>query len=89
MPVEEKTNYFRVRQRPPSQFTQFRTPTWAAKVASATSRGSKVVVGRTTKGEWKVQSVIIRKRKGVGKTRAVALAKKIRCKIEKECASRV
>ena len=85
MPVEEKTNYWRVRQRPPSQFTSYRTPVWAAKVAGGISKGAKVVMGMTKKGDWRIQSIIIRKRKGIGKTRAVSLAKRIRCKIEKEC----
>lgn len=85
MPVEETRDYFRVRQRPPSQFTQFRTPEWATHVADSISQGSKIVMGRTTKGEWKIQSVIIRKRKGIGESKARALAKKIRCDIERRC----
>lgn len=67
MPVEEKKNFYRVRQRSPSLFIKFRTPAWASRVAGTESRGSRVVMGTTKTGSWKVQSVIIRKRKGIGK----------------------
>jgi hypothetical protein len=60
----------------------FRTPEWAKLVANSKVRGSEVVVGKTTKGVWKVQSVLIRKRKGITKTKAVRIAKQIRLEIE-------
>jgi hypothetical protein len=84
MVVDETEKYWRVRQRSPSRFVKFRVPMWALLAANTTSRGAKVVMGKTKKGGWLVQSILIRKRKGVGRARAVVLAKKIRAKIEKK-----
>lgn len=82
--AHETENFFRVRQRPRSQFKAYRIPAWSANVANSVSKGSKIVMGQTKKGEWKIQSIIIQKHKGVGKSRAVTLAKKIRNKLEKK-----
>lgn len=85
MRVDETANYYRVRQKTPKMFVKIRTPQWASVVADSVSKGSKTVMGKTAKGTWKVQSVIIRKRKGIGKTKAIVLARQVRCKIDREC----
>jgi len=81
--VDETPTYFRVRFRMPHQFTTCRVPEWARKVAESVSRGAKVVTCKNANGEWKVQSVIIKKGYGKTKTDAMRLAKRIVRKIEK------
>lgn len=80
--VDETPTFFRVRFRMPYQFITCRTPEWGMKAAQSISKGSKVVTCKNAKGEWLVQSVMIRK--GYGKTKADAkrLAKAIVRKIE-------
>lgn len=86
MPTIKKTtkegDFFHVRFRQPGRFTQVRTPGWAARVAQSVSSGAKVRMGRTSAGNWLVQSVLIKT--GHGKTHADAkrLARQIRDEIE-------
>lgn len=81
--VDETPTFFRVRMRQPGRFVTCRVPEWAMKVSESVSKGSKVTMCRNAKGEWKVQSVLIKK--GFGKTKrdAKSLGIKIRNKIEK------
>ena len=80
--VDETPTYFRIRFRMPYQFVTHRVPEWARTVSESISKGSKVVVGKNVKGEWKVQSVMIRKGYGKTKTDAKKLATRIVRKIE-------
>lgn len=81
--VHETTKFYRVRQRSPYLFSRYSVPSWASDVAGSVSKGSKVVMGKTKKTKkWRIQSIIIAKRRGLNKIRAVSLARKIRNKIE-------
>jgi hypothetical protein len=81
--VHTTKGYYRVRQRSPSQFKLFRVPRWTSNVAGSVSKGSKIVMGKTKKtNKWRIQSIIIAKRKGLNKLQAVKLAKRIRTKLE-------
>lgn len=81
--VHETSKYYRVRQRSPSLFNKYSVPSWASDVAGSVSKGSKIVMGKTKKtNKWRIQSIIIAKRKGLNKLQAVKLAKRIRTKLE-------
>jgi hypothetical protein len=54
-------DFYHVRFREPSRFSEVRTPGWAARVAQSVSDGAKVRMGRTPAGNWLVQSVLIKK----------------------------
>jgi len=81
--VDETPTFFRVRFRMPYPFITCRVPEWARKASQSVSKGSKVVTCKDAKGEWKVQSVMIRKGYGKTKPDAMRLAKAIVNKIEK------
>lgn len=77
----DRENFYGVRFRPPSQFEEYRTPLWATHVADSISRNSEVVMGRTSAGNWLVQSVLITKAYH-SKREAKQLAKRIVQEIE-------
>lgn len=78
--VEAEGEYYHVRFREPSDFSEIRTPGWATVVAEDVTPGSKVRMGqRKTSGEWVVQSVLIPGEAGKAQARrdARAILKKI------------
>lgn len=77
----ETEDFFHIRFRNPSQFTQIRTPDWADRVSDSVSKGSEVRMGRTSSGNWLVASVLIKKAHHDGWD-ARRLAKRIVEKIE-------
>ncbi|MFW5934386.1 MAG: hypothetical protein ACOCQL_00890 [Halolamina sp.] len=75
--VELEGEYYHVRFRDPDEFSEIRTPDWAAEVAAEIETGSKV---RTGSDDWVVQSVLIPE--SVGKSTARSKAKQILEKLE-------
>lgn len=80
--VTREGENFHVRFRPPAQFTRIRTPAWAARVADSISKRAKVRMGRTSAGNWFVQSVLIEQSGGKSKRDARRLARRIVKEIE-------
>lgn len=79
--VELEGEYYHVRFRDPDEFSEIRTPEWAAEAAEDVESGSKVRTGRRTgSDEWVVQSVLIPE--AVGKSDARSRAERIIEKIE-------
>lgn len=80
--VTKEGDFFHVRFRQPGRFDTIRTPDWAANVARSVSKGAEVRMGRTSAGNWFVQSVLL-KPKGIrDKNHARSLAARIRKKID-------
>lgn len=79
--VAREGDFISVRFREPSRFSTIRTPGWAARVAQTESKGAKVRTGRTSAGNWLVQSVLIRRARGKSKRDARRLARRIQRKI--------
>lgn len=78
--VETEGEYYHVRFRDPSDFSEIRTPGWASVVAEDVMTGSKVRMGkRKTSDAWVVQSVLIPSEVGKAQARrdAQAILKKI------------
>ncbi|WP_049979422.1 hypothetical protein [Halolamina rubra] len=74
--VELEDEYYHVRFRDPDEFSEIRTPDWAAEVAEEIETGSKVRTGhRKGSHDWDVQSVLIPE--SVGKSDARSAAKRI------------
>jgi len=89
--VDVTPNYYRCRQRDPNLFTELRYPEWARRIADKQVKGAKVITGRLkkkvrVKGKpryvWKVQSVLIPRKRGMNRERAVRAARRIRKKVE-------
>lgn len=78
--VTEEGNFISVRLRDPSQFKLIKTPAWATKVAESVTKGSKVRMGQTPKGNWLIQTILIPKQRG--KVKARSMGRKIQRKIE-------
>lgn len=78
--ITEEGNFISVRLRDPGQFKIIRTPTWAVKVAESVTKGSKVRMGQTPKGNWLIQTILIPKARG--KVKARSMGRKIQKKIE-------
>jgi hypothetical protein len=58
--VEKADEYWHVRFRDPDEFSEIRTPDWAAAAAESVYEGSEVRTGhRPGSDEWVVQSVLI------------------------------
>lgn len=58
--VELEDEYYHVRFRDPDDFSEIRTPDWAAEVAEDVEKGSEVRTGRREgSDDWVVQSVLI------------------------------
>lgn len=58
--VEKSDNYYHVRYRDPDDFSEIRTPDWAADVAGSVVEGSEVRTGKQEgDDDWEVQSVLI------------------------------
>jgi hypothetical protein len=75
--------FWRNRVRDPNLFTTCRTPEWARRVAESISKGSKVVTCKLKNGEWKVQTILIKKERHT-KSDARRLSQRILDKIEKQ-----
>jgi len=85
--VDITENYYRCRQRSPKLFSTFTSPAWANRIAGSEIGGAKVIRGRLkkkVKGKyvWKVQSVLIPKKRGMNRERAVKAARRIRKKVD-------
>ena len=79
--VELEGEYYHVRFRDPDEFSEIRTPDWAAEVAAEVRDGSEVRTGHRSDGDdWVVQSVLIPE--SAGKSTARSAAKRILEKIE-------
>ena len=79
--VELEGEYYHVRFRDPDEFSEIRTPEWAAEAAADVVPGSKVRTGhRRGSDEWVVQSVLIPE--SVGKSTARTRAKQVIEKLE-------
>lgn len=61
--VEVTDRYYHVRIRNPDKFVIIRVPKWAARVASSVCDGAKVKMGKTKRGKWYIQSVMIPREK--------------------------
>lgn len=88
--VDETSNYYRVRFRDPKDFTNFRVPAWAARAANSIGakyydvRGSKITMGQTKEGGWKIQSVMVPNNSFVNPKEAAIIANHIQDRIERE-----
>jgi len=88
--VDETSNYYRVRFRDPKEFTNFRVPAWAARAANSIGAkyydvsGSKITMGQTAEGKWKIQSVMIPNNSFVNPKEAAIIANHIQDRIERE-----
>jgi len=88
--VDETSNYYRVRFRDPKEFTNFRVPVWAARAANSIGckyydvKGSKITMGQTAEGKWKIQSVMIPNNSFVNPKEAAIIANHIQDRIERE-----
>ena len=88
--VDETSNYYRVRFRDPKDFTNFRVPAWAARAANSIGvkyydvRGSKITMGQTAEGKWKIQSIMIPNNSFVNPKEAAIIANHIQDRIERE-----
>ena len=88
--VDETSNYYRVRFRDPKDFTNFRVPAWAARAANSIGakyydvRGSKITMGQTKEGGWKIQSVMVQNNSFVNPKEAAIIANHIQDRIERE-----
>lgn len=79
--VTKEGEYYHVRFRDPDEFAEIRTPEWATTAAQDVSAGSKVRMGRRSRGDdWAVQSVLIDKH--VGRSKAETQAKRVLEKLE-------
>lgn len=81
--VDPGDEFYSVRFRSPRSFTRFRRPDWAKNAASSVAAGSEVTMGKTRSGTWKIQSVLVRKRKGRTTGDARGIASKIAGKLER------
>lgn len=71
--VELEDEYYHVRFRDPDEFSEIRTPDWAAEAASDVYEGSKVRTGHEKNGDdWEVQSVLVPKSAGEDRARSAA-----------------
>ena len=88
--VDATSNYYRVRFRDPKDFSNFRVPAWAARAANSIGvkyydvRGSKITMGQTNQGEWKIQSIMIPNNSFVNPKEAAVIANHIQDRIERE-----
>jgi hypothetical protein len=80
--VDTEGEFRHVRFRDPDDFEEIRTPDWASNVSDSVSKNSEVRMGKTG-DDWKVQSVLIRKRSG-DEEKARELAERIIRKIEED-----
>lgn len=89
--VDVTENFYRCRQRDPKLFSALRYPEWARSIADKEIKGAKVITGKLrkrvkVKGKlkyvWRVQSVLIPKKQGMNRERAVNAARRIRKKVE-------
>lgn len=85
--VDVTENYYRCRQREPNLFSILRYPEWARRIADKEIRGARVIRGRLkrkVKGKyvWRVQSVLIPRKRGMNRERAIKAARWIRKKVE-------
>lgn len=89
--VDVTANYYRCRQRDPNRFAELRYPDWARRIADKDIKGAKVITGRLkkkvrVKGKlkyvWRVQSVLIPRKRGMNRERAIKAARRIRKKVE-------
>jgi len=84
------TNFYRVRFRDPKDFDNFRVPEWAARAANTIGlkyydvQGSKITMGLTINGKWKIQSVMIPKRSDMEPEQAIKIANHIQDRLERE-----
>lgn len=79
--VERGDEFWHVRFREPDEFSEIRTPDWAAEAASSVVAGSEVRTGhRAGSDDWVVQSVLVPV--SVGKATAESKAKAILEKLE-------
>lgn len=73
--MEGEGEYYHVRFREPADFSQIRTPAWAAAVADEVASGSEVRMGKRTGGDdWVVQSVLVPADTGKSAARRAAQA---------------
>ena len=88
--VDATRNYYRVRFRAPSDFSNFRVPVWASRAAHTIGlkyfdvSGSKITMGQTRAGDWAVQSIIIPKISRLTPAGALKIANHIQDRIERE-----
>jgi len=89
--VDITENYYRCRQRDPKLFITFTSPEWANRIADSEIKGAKVIRGSLrkkvkVKGKlkyvWRVQSVLIPKKRGMNRERAAKAARRIKKKVE-------
>ncbi len=79
--VDTEDEFVHVRFRDPDEFSDIRTPDWAADAARSVSDGAEVRTGkREDSDDWEVQSVLIKK--SVGEDKAREQAREIVEKIE-------
>lgn len=58
--VDKGDDYYHVRYRDPDEFSDIRTPDWAAKAAGSVVDGSEVRMGdEEGNDDWEIQSVLI------------------------------
>ncbi len=88
--ADATANFYRVRFRDPKDFDNFRVPEWAARAANTIGlkyydvQGSKITMGLTTNGKWKIQSVMVPKRSHIEPEQAIKIANHIQDRIERE-----
>lgn len=81
--VDITPNYYRCRQRDPDRFAVLRYPEYARRIADKQIKGARVITGRVKRSKkWLVQSVLIPKKRGMNRERAVKAAQRIRKKVE-------
>jgi hypothetical protein len=82
--------YYRIRFRDPVDFENFRVPAWASRAANTIGRkyydvlGSKITMGQTPRGEWKIQSVMVPLIPRLTPDGALVIANHIQDRIERE-----
>jgi len=82
--------YYRIRFRDPDDFENFRVPAWASRAANTIGRkyydvlGSKITMGQTPRGEWKIQSVMVPRISRLTPDGALVIANHIQDRIERE-----
>ena len=82
--VDVTPNFYRVRFHDPKRFKTCRIPAWATKAAGKIKKGAKTTQCKTRRGEWKTQSVLVPKKRGMTKRKAVTAARKIYRMLEKK-----
>jgi len=81
--VDVTENYYRCRQRDPNLFAKLRYPEYARRIADKQIKGSRVITGRLKRSKkWVVQSVLIPRKRGMNRERAVKAARRIKKKVE-------